>query len=347
MNKILSEFHIEMDLLKYYIDFQNSSYKNQSKIEKNNSESILKFLSISKIKQFDFNSHIISIYGAYENFIEQLMTKYLERICAITTEYNTLPEAIQKNNLNKTLEILKQLDYRKNRNLRPEKLIEILHKNINENSSVLNLDAFKNHNANFRISVIDNYFSEVGITNISSLVRQYEPLKSYLEKNISEFSSKKSTIIFQILEHVCDLRNDIAHGVNNIQLVNRSILFDYIDFMKIFAESLYELINGNYLSKIYEVNKNEIEIINVFNNEILCFNTNGKLIDKKTKLLIKSESHLPNVFYANILDIQHNKVSINSTTLNDNVDIGVKVDKKIKDTMKFKLLEISNLQSLT
>ncbi len=337
MNKILSEFHIEMDLLKHYIDFQNSSYKNQSKIEKNNPNSVLKSLTISKIKQFDFNSHIISIYGAYEHFIEQLITKYLEEICAITTNFNSLPEEIQKNNLNKTLEILKQLDYRKNKNLRPEKLIEILHKNLNENSSVLNLDAFKNHSANFRISVLDNYFTEIGIKNISSLVRQYEPLKSYLENNISDFSSKKSVIIFQIIEHICDLRNDIAHGVNNIQLVNKTILFDYIDFMKTFAESLYELVNSNYLSKIYKLNNNEIEIINVFNKEILCFNTKGKIINKKTKILVKSENHFPSVFYANILDIQHNKESILNTTFNDNIDIGIKVDKKIKDTMKFKL----------
>ena len=87
MNRILSEFQMEMDLLKHYIDFQNKSYKNQSKIEKNNPDSVLKSLTISKIKQFDFNAHIISIYGAYEHFIEQLITKYLEEVCSI---YNKL-----------------------------------------------------------------------------------------------------------------------------------------------------------------------------------------------------------------------------------------------------------------
>jgi ribosomal protein S15P/S13E len=337
MNRILSEFNIEMDLLKLYIDFQNRSYKNQSKIEKNNPDSVLKSLTISKIKQFDFNSHVISMYGAFENFVEQLITKYLEEICSITTSYKLLPIEIQKNNLNKTFEIIKQIDYRKNKNLRPEKLIEILHKNINENSPILNLDAFKNHSSNFRISIIDNYFTEIGIKNISSLVRQFEPLKSHLEKNVSDFSSKKNIIIFQILEHICDLRNDIAHGVKNIQLINKSILFDYIDFMKILAESLYELTNSYYLSKVYELNKEEIEIINVFNKEILCFNSKGKIINKKTKILVKSENHFPSIYYVNILDIQHNKISIDKTSLNDNIEIGIQVDKRIKDTMKFKL----------
>lgn len=281
---------------------------------------------------------IISIYGAYEHFVEQLFEKYLNEICLITTSYNLLTEEVQKNNLNKTLEIIKQLDYRKNKNVKPERLIEILHKNINENSSVLNIDAFKNHNAIFRITVIDSYFSEIGIKNTSSIIRQYEPLKSYLTINVSDFSSKKNNIVFPILEHICDLRNDIAHGVNNIQLINKSILFEYIDFMKIFATSLFELINNNYLSKIYENSNNDIEVINIFNKKILCFNTQGLKIDRASKILIKSENHFPNYFFANITDIQHNNLSITSTELNSKIDIGVLLDKKIKDTMNFKLI---------
>lgn len=338
MDNILSEFQNEMDLLKYYIDFQNRSYKNQSKIEKTNPNSVLKSLTISKIKQFDFNSHIISIYGAYEHFVEQIFMKYLSEICSIIKDYDLLPEEIQKNNLNKTLEIIKQLDYRKNRNIKPEKLIEILHKNINENSSVLNIEAFKNHNANFRISVIDNYFSEIGIKNASSLIRQYEPLKNYLESNVSDYASKKNNIVFQILEHICDLRNDIAHGVNNIQLINKSILFEYIDFMKLFASSLYELINDNYLSNVYKYNNEEIEVIKIYNKEILCFNTKGKKIDKNSQILVKSDNHFPNLFIAKIIDIQHDNISINHTETNINIDLGIKVDKKIKNTMNFKLI---------
>lgn len=338
MNKILSEFHNEMDLLKYYVDFQNISYKNQSVIEKQNPNTILNYLTISKIKQFDFNSHIISIYGAYEHFVEQLCTKYLEKICSITTSYDLLPTEIQKNNLNKTLEIIKQLEFRKNKNIRPEKLIEILHKNINENSSILNIEAFKNHNANFRISVLDNYFNEIGIKNTSSLIRQYEPLKSYLENNVSDFASKKNSVVFQILEHICDLRNDIAHGVSNIQLLNKSILFDYIDFMKTFTESLFELTNNNYLSKVFELNNEDLNVLKIFNKKVLCFNTNGRIINKNSKILIKSENQFPNVFISNIIDIEHNKTSILNTNKNNHIDIGVQLDKKIKDSMKFKLL---------
>jgi len=340
MNSILSDFQNEMDLLKFYIDFQNKSYKNQTKVEKSDPNSILKILTISKIKQFDFNSHIISVYGAYEHFVEQLLVKYLSEICTITNSYNLLPVEVQKNNLNKTLEIIKQLEYRKNRNIKPEKVIEILHKNINENSSTININAFKNHNSNFRISAIDNYFSEIGIKNISSLVRQYEPLKTFLENTFSDYSSKKSVIIFQILEHICDLRNDIAHGVNNIQLINKTILFEYIDFMKIYTSSLFELINDNYLKKIYEQNNNKIKVIKIYNKEILCFNTKGQSITKNSKILVKSEIHFPKIFVTNIKDIQHNKESINTTEINKNIDIGVLVDKKIKDTMEFKLVTV-------
>ena len=95
MNNILSEFQNEMESLKLYIEFQNKSYKNQYNVEKYDSNSIFKSLTISKIKQFDFNSHIISVYGAYEHFVEKLLVKYLTEICAITNSYNLLPEFFQ------------------------------------------------------------------------------------------------------------------------------------------------------------------------------------------------------------------------------------------------------------
>lgn len=339
MNSILSEFQNEMDLLKLYIDFQDKSYGSQSKIESLDPNSVLKVLPISKIKQFNFNSHIISIYGAYESFVEQLLVKYLNEICSIISSYSSLPEEIKENNLKKTLEMIKQIKQRKNVNEEPEKIIEILHKNINENSSKININAFKNHNAIFRISIIDNYFSDIGIKTTSSLVRKYEPLKTFLEDTITDCLSKKNNVVFQCLGHICDLRNDISHGEKNIQLINKSILFEYIDFMKIFTSSLFELINDNYLSKVYEQNADQVEVINIYDNKILCFNTKGKEINKNSKVLVKSDKNFPKIFFANIVKIEHNNESINSTELNNKINIGVQVDKKITTAMNFKLVE--------
>lgn len=339
MNNILSEFIIEMDLLKLYIEFQNESYRNQSKIERLKAKSKYDILTTAKIKQFDFNSHIISIYGAFEHFIEQIFSKYLKDISLISKSFDTLPIEIQNNNLTKTLDILKQLDNRKNKNLKPEKLIEILHNNINLNAPTLNIEAFKNHNANFRIATIDNYFAEIGIKNLSSLIRQYEPLKKYLEDSITDYSSKKSNIIFQILEIICDLRNDIAHGVQSIQLINKNILFEYIEFIKIFAITLCEFISDVYLNNVFSTLNEEIEILNVFNNNILCFNTKGQVISKDTIIIAYSENHFPKYFKLQISEIQHNGLSIQNTTLNHKIDIGIKVNNKIKSNMTFKILK--------
>lgn len=338
MNNVLDEFHEEMDLLKIYIDFQDKSYRTQYTKEKDNPSLDLKSLNISKIKQFDFNSHIISMYGAYERFTEQLLVEYLNKLCALTTSYELLPKEIQNNNLNKTFGIIKYLGSRKTKDIKAEKLIETLHKNINENCSEINIEAFKNHTANFRISVIDSYFSEIGINNISSLIRQYEPLKSYLANDISDFSTQKNSVIFQILEHLCDLRNDIAHGVDNVQLIHKTILYDYIDFMKLFTESLYELINDRYLRLIYNQNEKEVKVIDIFNNNILCFNTNGNLITKDSKVLVSTVDFYPNFFIANILSIEHQRNSIDSTILNKADDIGISLDKRIKNSMSFKLV---------
>lgn len=337
MNNILSEFLNEMNLLKLYIEFQNKSYKNQSKIERLNAKSEYDMLTTAKIKQFDFNSHIISIYGSFEHFIEQIFSEYLKEISSLSKTFDNLPIEIQNNNLAKTLEILKQLDYRKNKNLKPEKLIEILHNNINLNAPVLNIEAFKNHSANFRISTIETYFAEVGIKNLSSIIRQYQPLNTYLENSITDYSSKKSIIIFQILEILCDLRNDIAHGVRSIQLVNKNILFEYIEFIKTFAVTLCEVVSDFYLEKVFATVTEEIDIINIFNNNILCFNTKGLVITKDTNIIAYSENNFPKYFKLNITGIQHNGKSIEETNLNDKIDVGIKVENKIKSNMIYRI----------
>jgi hypothetical protein len=213
-----------------------------------------------------------------------------------------------------------------------------LHKNFNENNASLNIDAFKNHNANFRIGTINSYFMEVGINNCSNLIKNYTPLKDYLNINVTDYSGKKDSVIFQILEHICDLRNNIAHGVKNIQLINKSILFDYIDFIKIFSKSLFEITIDNYYSLVFEKMTNEIVPINIYNKKILCFNTNGKIINKSSKILVKSIDSYPKFFEISILEIQHDNKSIESTG-NVCIDIGVLVNKRIKDTMTFKLIE--------
>ena len=338
MISILNEFHKEMDLLKLYIDFQNRSYTNQAKIEQDDPCSTLKQLTTSKIKQFDFNSHIISIYGAYENFVEQLLAKYLSLICSLISNYKLLPEDIKRSNLNKTLEIIKQIDYRKNRNFKAEDLIETLHKNINEDFSIVNIDAFKNHNANFKIAIVNSYFSEVGIKNVSTIVRNYEPLKTYIKDNIVDASSKPNSVIFEKLEYICEIRNDIAHGVRSIELIDKSILFEHIDYMKIYCESLCELIQDNYLSTFYAQTLEELDVIDIFRNKVLCFQTEGKIINKSSKILVNSDNHIPKYFLANIEEIQHDSVSIDCTNEGDNIKIGVLLDRKIKSTMNFKLI---------
>ena len=131
MNSILFEFVEEMQFLKKYMRLQKESY---SFYFKSSSVDEGLRLPIAKIKQFNFNSYIISIYGAYENFIEKMMSEYLKKLCSIVTNYSELPNEIQKNNLIKTMDIVKKLDYPKYKHLKSASLIEILHKNMNQNN---------------------------------------------------------------------------------------------------------------------------------------------------------------------------------------------------------------------
>ena len=55
---------------------------------------------------------------------------------------------------------------------------------MNEDYPYLNIEAFKSHTANFKIGVIESYFSSIGIKNLSKSITNYSPLKEYLEKEV-------------------------------------------------------------------------------------------------------------------------------------------------------------------
>lgn len=338
MDNILKEFTNEMESLVDYIEYHTEAYELVNTSKSSTSQQNGK-LSFAKLKKYNFNAYIISLYGEFEHFIEQIKIEYLSKICLIIKNFKNLPKPIQEINLQKTLDILKNPNYKKFSNINIKEVVKILHNNMNEDHSNLNQDVFKNHTANFRISTICQYFSEVGINDFKKRIIKYDPLKNTV--TISNDNLQKiSDNFFYKIDHICDIRNDIAHGNRNIELLHSSILIDYIKFFKYFSETLYALLYDNYLSILFEYNGSELEPIEVYRNKILACNTKNNIIDKKCKLLVKrNNEEFPKYFILDIINIEHNRISLNSTEKYKNIDIGIEVRSRINKKMKFKLIK--------
>lgn len=332
MNSILFEFVEEMQFLKKYMRLQKESY---SFYFKSSSVDEGLRLPIAKIKQFNFNSYIISIYGAYENFIEKMMSEYLKKLCSIVTNYSELPNEIQKNNLIKTMDIVKKLDYPKYKHLKSASLIEILHKNMNQNNPFLNIEAFKSHTANFRIGVIDSYFSDVGIGNLSRKIINYSPLKEYLDDKYHDYQQIQNDIIFSEIDYICHTRNQIAHGVQSVQLLGETVLNSYIDFFILFSESLLKLLNDHFFELQFSLSNTTFTPINVYQKQIICFNTNGIKFNIHNKILLKKEDVFPKYYDAEILEIRKDFNPVDEIDCGDPMDISMKITVEVNKRVNF------------
>jgi hypothetical protein len=336
MNNILFEFVEEMQFLKKYMKLQKESY---SLYFKSSSVKEDLRLPISKIKQFNFNSYIISIYGAYENFIEKMMSEYLNKICSIVVNFSELPNEIQKNNLIKTMDILKKLDYPKYKHLKSSALVEILHKNMNENSPFLNIEAFKSHTANFRIGVIESYFSDVGINNLSRKIINYSPLKEYLDDKYHDYNNIQNDIIFSEIDYVCETRNQIAHGVQSIQLLGETVLNMHIDFFILFSESLVKLLNDHFFEIQFFLNKVNFKPLHVYQKNIICFNTNGIKLNINNKVLLKKEDVFPRFYNADIVEIRKDNRTVENIDCEDSINICMKITNEVNQRVNFAIIE--------
>ena len=205
----------------------------------------------------------------------------------------------------------KKIDYPKYKHLKSASLIEILHKNIHQDNPFLNIEAFKNHTANFRIGVIDSYYADVSINNLSTQIINYSPLKEYLDDKYHNYQQIKNEIIFSDIDDVCNTRNQIAHGVQSIQLLGETVLNSYIDFFILFSESLLELLKDHFYDIQFSLNKSKFKAINVYQKNIIGFNTNGIKINMSNKVLLKKENVFPKYYSADILEIRENNNPVN------------------------------------
>jgi len=335
MNNIVSEFVEEMQFLKKFMKLQKESYSCYFRSDSRDNDLRL---PTAKIKQFNFNSHIISIYGAYENFIEKMMSEYLKKLCSIIIHFSDLPSEIQKNNLTKTMDILKKLEYPKYKHLTSSSLIEILHKNMNENSPFLNIEAFKGHTANFRIGVIESYFYDVGVSNLSRKIINYSPLKEHLDTQYFEYQQIKNDVIFSQIDYICETRNQIAHGVQSIQLLDESVLNSHIDFFILFSEALFSLLNDHFFEVQFSLKNTIFKPIHVYQRKIICFNTGGCKFSMNNKVLLKKEDIFPKYYEADILEIRSNNVAIDKIDCENSIDISMKITQEVNQRVNFTII---------
>jgi len=288
-------------------------------------------------KIFEYNSYIISLYGLFERYLENVLEDYLLEYSRIYKNYNTLPKSIRDRNLSVTIELLKLLDLPKYKALKPEDIINRINSSLVLDQPILIVEGFSHHSNNFRHSAITEYFKQAGIDNLSKLLTYYEPLKANLDDKYGNTANLDATIIFEVINDLAQRRNDVAHGVDDIQLIGKTIVYEYILFVENYCTSLFRILE-NEISKTKFFSATPLEMITVIKGEILCVTPCKKDIKIGDSILVqKTNQYYPQFEELEIESLQINNASLSTIYSTNTENFAMRLKGRINKNFLFRI----------
>ena len=304
----------------------------------------INFLKSLSGSQVIYNAVIISLYGCYENYIDNLLGVYLDIMLENTSAYDQLPEKLQRKYRTKFGEYLTnpQRFNKMDLDLRKEvsNYNDLLQSNLSGSMSKKFAIA---HSGNLHVQEIFDLINVLGIENSKDKV-----LDSYMFKNFHlengmdelEFNTKRARNkedFFLPIETLVEQRNSVAHSWNvEDRITFREINDVIIPFLRMICGCIYRLcvcsafdLNSDYL--LFE-NQQPIKIID---NRIVCFNNQNKRISTGDYIIYESDGITK---VACIKNMQINRKDILYIPEEDSKDIGLEIDDTIRKTDKLKMV---------
>lgn len=249
-DNFLAELKSLLALISHY-ELESSLLAQNTKLDDKNALfflSNLRKISTSK-RKFNYNSLIISLYGFFEKFIENLLISYADKVNNLFTKYTSLPQKVTESHYHQSITFLKKIDNPKYKGpYKKEDVIANLHSclNINEHYT-LNKDAFAQHSSNYRIAIISESFDKLGIEQLIHKLKTNHVLAAYFAEKYEavDIPNLTDNELFKCIDDLADRRNEVAHGVPG-EILSNGILRDYIDFHKAFAHAIVDVLNDTF-----------------------------------------------------------------------------------------------------
>ena len=291
-----------------------------------------------------YNAIIISIYGCFENYIDNIITEYLNEIFLITGKYDSLHENTKKKHLFNSAEFINNSQRYKNYDIKEDEVITNMYNCLKNNDAAkLSMPLLTHHSGNLGIEQIINLFNETGIENSAQLIKGNSIFIQNIMKT-KEFDREDDTIEFlkkckdsgfESLKSLISQRNSVSHSWIIENRLSLSILKEeIIPFIKILCECTYEILLCSYYNFKFVNNKleNFDKAIRIINNNILCINSKFSRLKVGDYLFYLDKNLHPHI--SQIEEIQCENKSIYQV-LTDNTDIGIKLKNNVKREFVF------------
>lgn len=268
-----------------------------------------------------YNAIIISLYGCFENYIDDILNRYIENIFHHYTSYEDLPAGLKDKYRKNLGQFLSDPQRFVNMDLQISEVIKnyssILDSDFNK---TINSNFLLKHPGNLKIKQIQTLFNELNIKDLENKIKNSNIFKNYfihtLEMEYSDFRLKKSkdtSDLFSNLDFLVDQRNNVSHSwVNENRISLPEIKDKIIPFLTSLSEiclrilliELFQVIDGNNYSFI------RTKPLGVFYKNIVCIKNTGINIKIHDYIIYKTEDIIK---CSKILNIQINRKNVDKT----------------------------------
>lgn len=295
-------------------------------------------------KIFNYRANIISLYGAFECFIEEVFKEYIEQLRHIIPQYNSLNKRIKDSYFDKVAKLHSKLHYAKFSHITELKIVQNLEKVIAQDINEILAEPFLCNGGNYKHNIICDLMSSIGIDNVDSNIIQLSPLSDLLLESTPN-NEQQQTMVAMRLEELVDRRNEVAHGAISVDIIDIDRFEEILKFTDAYCESLNKLLEHELLGYKWEqIPSTTYTPIKVYDNRIAVLTVKNVNISVGGRLLIKKHK-FPLYFEGQILElrVKNNTTEIEeakeSIDINDEEHlISIEVSAKLKENRELKFI---------
>ena len=290
---------------------------------------------------FEYKASIISLYGLLEKYVEIWIKEYLNSLSEVVPKYNQVDEKIRDNHFELSLKLINTITTResaKYQHLTKEEVLKKLNECIvNPSNYQINTDAFVLLSGNLKHNKIVELFKYLNLDLNNELLKNQD-LNNEIGLDRITISQTSKDYLYNKINDLVERRNQIAHGLEVLDLLGISTLEPYIQFLEKYCQAIFEILVEQVIKQesIHTFQKIE-KVLGVYNGKILTFEIENYTIKVGDVLIIETQE---NRFYKKpILTIQLDGVDCPELSTTKKINIGVSVEPKIKDNQTFYIIK--------
>lgn len=283
-----------------------------------------------------YNAIIISLYGCFQNYLESILSEYIDSLFKKYNRYEDFPKKIQGLYTTHVGEFLMSPGKYSNYDFDTETVLTHYLNFINSKfSDGVDKEFLLMRSGNYKSNKIIEMLTRFDIIGDESEIYKCDLLRNYHTSveglDYSSFDTKarrKSSELYSRLDELVDARNSVAHSWS---VDSRIGIHDIITYTIPFLKCVADIVLRAYLIKLKEEKPYTFpntEPIDVYNNHILCMNTQGYSMHVNDYLILK-DATTSIMYCAKIIEMQIDHNSVSETSEGEAIDVGLNLDVRV------------------